>query len=169
MKRKKVILFTLCLLAGVALVVEFLIPKNTPIVAHFLNKNSIDVEVIDDLNKEKIKIELSIWGTNYEDITILEKGSMNSIPKDYGENDWFLSYDRKNHGVFRHFKTNNWHDHHYSFVFYKKNGEVLCDVQIDGPDQMDKRTVRLDKEIKTDVGSESGLRIKRKQTGYNKN
>lgn len=99
-------------------------------------------------------------GTPHENIVILENGSTNSIPKGYGENDWFLLYDQKTYGVFRHFKTNNWHDHHYSFVFYKKNGEILCNVKIDGPDQVDKITIRLDKQIKTDIGSEPRLRIK---------
>lgn len=153
MKRKKILLITLCSFVGIGLVTNLLIPKNTPIIAHFLNKNSIDVEVRDGLSKEKIKIELSILGTDFEDITILENESTNSIPKGYGENDWFFSYDQKKQGVFRHFKTNNWHDHHYYFVFYRKNEEILCDIQIDGPDQREKITIPLDKEIKIDTGS----------------
>ena len=162
MKRKKIILIVLSLILVIGMISGFLIPKNTPIIAHFLNKNSIDIEAQNYLNEENIKIELSIWGTDFEDITIVENKTINPIPKGYGENDWFLSYDEKNYGVFRHFKTNNWHDHHYSFRFYQNKGKVLCEVQIDGPDQMDKRTIKLDKKIKTDVGSESGLRIKRK-------
>ena len=154
MTRKNIILITLCFLLGIGLVSGLLIPKNTPIIAHFLNKNTIEVEVEGDLDKEKIEIRLSIRGTEFDDIKIYNKDSVNTIPKAYGENEWFISYDEKNYGVFRHFKTNNWHDHHYSFVFYKKDEQVFCDVQITGPDQMDKRTIRLDKRMKTDVGSE---------------
>jgi len=139
----------------------YLIPKNTPILAHFINKNAIEIEVDDGLKEGKIRIELSIWGTDYEDVEIFENGSAYSIPKGYGENDWYLSYDEKAFGVFRHFKTNNWHDHDYSFHFYKKNGLIKCDVNIDGPNEAS-HIVELNKEIKTDVGSESGLRIKRK-------
>ncbi|WP_139959503.1 hypothetical protein [Flavicella sediminum] len=148
MKTKKIKLISLSLLLVTGLLSGFLIPKNTPILAHFLNKNSIDIEVENDLNEEMVKIEFSILGTDFEDITIVENESINPIPKGYGENDWFLSYDEKKYGVFRHFKTNNWHDHHYSFSFYKNKGEVLCDVQIDGPDQMNKRTIKLDKKNK---------------------
>jgi hypothetical protein len=160
MNRTRTILIVLSILVITGLISGFLIPKNTPIIAHFLNENSMDIEVEDDLNEQRIKIELSIWGTDFEDVIIVESGSINSIPKGYGENDWFLSYEEKNYGVFRHFKTNNWHDHHYSFRFYKNKGKELCDVQIDGLDHMDKRTIKLDKKVKTDVGSESGLRIK---------
>jgi len=152
-KRKTIIFIALGLLLATGLVTGIFIPKNTPIIAHFLNKNAIDIEVENDLTEERIKIELSIRGTDVEDITIVENESINPIPKGYGENDWLLSYAGKNFGVFRHFKTANWHDHDYSFKFYKNNGEVLCDVRIDGPDPMDTRTIKLDKKIKTDVGS----------------
>jgi len=160
MSRKRIIVIIVSILLFTGLILGFLIPKNTLIIAQFLNKNSIDVE--DLLNDRKVKIELSIWGTDFEDVTIVENRSINSIPKGYGENDWFLSYDDKNYGVFRHFKTNNWHDHHYSFRFYKDGGEVMCDVQIDGPDRIKKTIIKLDKKIKTDVGSDYGLRMKRK-------
>ena len=147
MRSKKIILIILGLLLVTGLVFGILISKNNPITAHFLNKNSIDIEVENDLIKERIKIKLSIRGTDFQDITIVENGSINTIPKGYGENDWFLSYNKKNYGVFRHFKTNDWHDHHYSFRFYSNNGEVLCDIRIDGPDQMSKRTIKLDKKV----------------------
>jgi hypothetical protein len=144
MKRKKVFLIAICFLLGVVMTL-FLIPKNTPLAAFFLNKNSIEVAVENDLDKGKIKIQLFIRGTSFENVTVFENGCKSSIPKGYGENDWFLSYDQKNYGSFRHFKTNNWHDHHYSFVFYKTHGEVFCDIHISGPDEVKKTTIKLDK------------------------
>jgi len=86
-------------------------------------------------------------GTDYKDIIIAENGNINSIPKGYGENDWTLSYG-KNQGDFRHFKTNNWHDHFYSFKFFKRNEKVFCEVEIDGPNKMDGLIIQLDRKTK---------------------
>lgn len=131
----------------------FLLPKNTPVVAHFLNKNTIDWDVAEGLSMEKVKIELTIWGTEYEDVAIVENGSTKVIPKGYGENDWYLAYGDDAHSVFRHFKTNNSHDQHYVFFFHENAGQMYCDIEINGPDHMEKWTIRLDKKAKTNLHS----------------
>ncbi len=146
MKIGHTILLLISLLLTVGVVSVYLIPKNTPL-AHYLNKNTLDLEVAEGLQEEKVKIKLSIWATEFQDSTIVENGSVNSIPKGYGENNWALSYGDNAHGAFRHFKTNNWHDHHYAFYFYQEGEQLLCDVEIFGPDERDKETIILDYEV----------------------
>jgi hypothetical protein len=127
--------------------------------SHFTNQNSLEVTTSTDLNIQDIKIELSIWGSDVVDRVMYENGSIEIIPEEYGENDWYLSYKNK-HTSFRHFKTNNRADHDYDFHFFEENDTVKCKINIDGhnPKSM---IVLLDKSIKTDVGAELGLRIKR--------
>lgn len=123
------------LLIVVGLITGVLIPRNTPILKHYINKNSIEVQVDDGIDLDKIKIELLIKGTDYKNIDIFNNGSTYSIPKEYGENDWNLSYNETSFGALRHFKTNNHHDHNYSFYFYEYEGLLMCYVKIDGPDE----------------------------------
>lgn len=108
-----------------------------PVLAHFINKNSISIEVSDELKKEKLKIKLFIT-VNMEDVDVLKNGLTYSIPKRYGENDWYFSYDESAFGKFRHFKTNSNYDHDYSFSFYKKEGLIFCNIVITGPNNMER-------------------------------
>lgn len=153
MKKTRTLLFSICVLLIFGIVAAALLPKNTPGFAHFFNKNSIELEVQEGLDPNKVKVELTIWGTAYKDVPIIENGSKNLIPKDYGENDWYLSYGEKAFGVFRHFKTNNWHDHHYKLYFYEEEGQISCDVEIQGPDHLKNLTVKLNKKAKTPIHS----------------
>jgi len=136
MRKKKIILFSILFLSLIFIISKYFIPKNIDGIAHFVNQNSIEVSTDEKLNIELIKIELSISGTDYNNVEIFNKASEFKIPKGYGENDWNLSYDGKYFETFRHFKTNNWHDHNYSFHFYQNENEIKCDVKIDGPDEM---------------------------------
>lgn len=127
--------------------------------SHFTNQNSLEITTASDLNIQDVKIELSIGGSEVVDRVIYENKVVTTIPEEYGENDWFLSY-KNNHVTFRHFKTNNRADHDYVYHFYKENDTIKCKIEIEGhnPQSM---IVSLDKPIKTDVGSELGLRINR--------
>lgn len=145
MRKKKIILSYLLFLFLIFIISKFFIPKNIEGIASFLNQNSIEVTTDKKLNIELIKIELSISGTDYKNVEIFNKNSKFKIPKGYGENDWSLSYDGKFFEKFRHFKTNNWHDHNYSFQFYKDENGIKCNVKIDGPDKM-KMSIDLNKE-----------------------
>jgi hypothetical protein len=129
-------------------------------VSHFTNQNSLEITASSDINIQNVKVELSIWGSDVVDKEIFKNNTTSRIPEEYGENDWYLSY-KNNHGAFRHFKTNNRADHDYDFHFYRENDIIKCRIEIDGhnPQSM---IVSLDKPIKTDVGSELGLRINRK-------
>ena len=144
MINKKVLYIALLVLLVIGLGIVVFASKNTPIIAHFLNKNSISIDVDEELQLDKIKLELSIESSSVQDRIIAQNGQTKSIPKGYGENDWRLIYDDKYYASFRHFKTNNWHDHHYSFSFYKAHGNVYCNFQIDGPDEMGKQRILLD-------------------------
>jgi len=136
MRKKKIILISLLFLFLLFIIPKYFIPKNIEGIAHFVNQNSIEVSTDEKLNRELIKIELFISVTDFKNVEIFNKASEYKIPKGYGKNDWNLSYDGKYFGTFRHFKTNNWHDHNYSFHFYQNENEIKCDVQIDGPDKM---------------------------------
>ena len=135
MRKKKIIIFSILFLFLIIIVPKYFIPKNIDGIAHFVNQNSIEVNTDEKLNRELIKIELSISGTDYNKVEIFNENSEYKIPKGYGENDWNLSYDGKYFETFRHFKTNNWHDHNYSFYFYQNEDGIKCDVKIDGPDK----------------------------------
>ena len=120
--------------------------------SHFTNQNSLEVTTSKDLNIKNVKLELSIWGTDVLGRVMYQNGSAQTIPEEYGENDWYLSYKNK-HIAFRHFKTNNRADHDYKFYFYRENDTFKCKVDIEGhnPRSM---ILSLDKPIKTDVESE---------------
>ncbi len=127
--------------------------------SHFTNQNTFKVTASKDINIQDVKIELSIWGTDIVDKVMFENGSSETIPEEYGENDWYLSYKNK-HTAFRHFKTNNRADHNYNFHFYEENDTIKCNVEIEGYNPRS-IIISLDKPIKTDVGAELGLRISR--------
>ncbi len=121
------------------------IPKNVPILAHFLNKNSLELEMHDGLELDKLQLSISITATEYKDEIIFDGKSKHTIPKEYGENDWYISYDNKYSTSFRHFKTNNWHDHNYSFNIRRQGDGIVCNVKIEGPDRMETAILLLPK------------------------
>lgn len=127
--------------------------------SHFINQNSIEVTTSSNLNIRNVNIALSIWGSDVVDRDIFDNNSAITIPEEYGENDWYLSYNN-HHIAFRHFKTNNRSDHDYRFHFFKENDTIKCKILIEGANPV-ARIISLDKPIKTDVGSELGLRFKR--------
>ena len=153
MRKKKIILFSILFLSLLFIISKYFIPKNIDGIAHFVNQNSIEVSTDEKLNIELIKIELSISGTDYNNVEIFNKNTEYKIPKGYGENDWNLSYDGKYFKTFRHFKTNNWHDHNYLFNFYQNENGIKCDVKIDGPDKMT-LSVDLNYKEKAEIGIE---------------
>ncbi len=131
--------------------VKKFIPQNISGVAHVLNLNRISVTTNNDLDSDLIIIDLSIQGTRHINKAIFHGGTKQSIPKGYGENDWYLSYNDSLFTVFRHFKTNNWHDHDYHFHFYKSDDKTLCDVNIAGPDPLN-QTIAIVNSQKEHVG-----------------
>ena len=107
-----------------------------------LNKNflmwwdvtTLNVHTDKKLSSSKVKIELLLLGNR----TVLYDGEVkNSIPQEYGENDFILTYDKKYFLKFRHFKFNRRHQHSYDFYFYKKGEKIFVDVDIEGADDME--------------------------------
>lgn len=143
MRRTKKILLLLLVLVSLCLVSVLFIPKNTPIAVIFLNKNTLNVNVQEGLNEKKVSLALTINGTDNENVIVFNGRKKCKVPKGYGENDWTLSCDNVYVGSFRHFKTNNWHEHDYYFDFYSKHDSIFCDVKILGPDEMKPFTIGL--------------------------
>lgn len=133
MKRLKVLAITALVFVILYPIAKFFIPPNLHGIAHVVNKNSIVVTSSKDIDQEEVIIELSILTSEIDKELIYENNSAHGIPKEYGENDWYVSYKGKQ-TRFRHFKTNNWHDHDYRFHFFKVAGKVKCMVDIQGPD-----------------------------------
>ena len=108
--------------------------------SYFLNFNSIEITSNEGTDLRDIRISLLSYNFDEQDIeTLIFNGeTKKTIPEEYGENDWQVSYQNKVFAEFRHFKTNFWHDHHYKFVFRKSDGYIECWVTIDGPDSMTK-------------------------------
>jgi len=122
--------------------VTLFIPKNHSFFAHFINKNTLELNIQDRVELEQLRLHLSISATDYEDEVIFDGTTKHRIPKGYGENDWTVEYKGKPMGTFRHFKKNNWHDHHYIFNLYEYEGTIKCDIKIKGPDE-DKATLTI--------------------------
>jgi hypothetical protein len=144
MKRKRLLIITLGLLVSIGVFTGYLIPKNTPILAHFLNKNSMKIKVKNGLDMDSLNIQVRVLEERLDTLVVFQNGQEYPIPKSYGKNKWFLSYGKHYVGIFSHFKTNNWHDHHYTFVFYKEDKNIFCDAKISGPDQMETITIELE-------------------------
>lgn len=135
MKRLKAAGIVLLSIVIVSAVVPLFIPKNHPFFAHFLNKNTISITVEEDLDIRLVEIRLNITISPIHDQLIFDGEDNYTIPKEYGENDWILIYNNEFETKFRHFKTNNWHDHHYAFHFYTDNDSIKCAVDIEGPNR----------------------------------
>lgn len=142
MGRKLAITLILSVL-GIILGALHFLPKNDSFFAHFLNKNSLEIVSEDGIELEELRLSLSISATKYKNIIIFDGKSEIRIPKGYGENDWTITYKNRSMGSFRHFKKNNWHDHHYIYSFYRGECSINCDVNILGPDE-DKTTLTLE-------------------------
>jgi hypothetical protein len=143
MGRKLAIISTLSVVLILGAI--FLIPKNHSFFAHFVNKNSIEIISQDGIELEELRLSISISATKFKNVIIFDGTSEYRIPKGYGENDWTIIYDERPMGSFRHFKTNNWHDHHYIFRFYRDEGSINCEVSIEGPDK-DKAILTLEEQ-----------------------
>jgi len=106
-----------------------------------LNKNflmwwdvtTLNVHTDKKLSSSKVKIEFLLGSR-----TVLYDGEeKDSVPQEYGENDFILTYDKKYFLKFRHFKFNRRHQHSYDFYFYKKGEKVFVDVDIEGSHDME--------------------------------
>jgi len=94
---------------------------------------SLNVYTDKQLFASKVKIEF-VSGSK----AILYDGEeKHSVPQEYGENDFILTYDKKYFLKFRHFKFNRKHQHSYDFYFYKKGENIFIDVDIEGANDME--------------------------------
>jgi hypothetical protein len=132
-KRLKFLAIVACVFVILYPIAKFYIPSNLPGIAHIVNKNSIVVTSSEDIDHDEVKIELTIAVAEIDHELIYANSAAHGIPKEYGEHAWRISYKGKQF-EFRHFKTNNWHDHDYRFHFFKASGEIKCKVDIQGPD-----------------------------------
>jgi hypothetical protein len=98
------------------------------------NRNVISVSMSDDLSPDKVTIR---WHGYASDALLVSGGSpREELPAEYGENDFSIEYAGKVVGRFRQFKRNDWHSHRYHFSFRPTAEGVVCDVKIDGPDNL---------------------------------
>jgi hypothetical protein len=97
----------------------------------FWNINKVEVNTIAPLSADKVKIR---WQNGNQDITVFDGKPTNSIPNEYGENDFGLSYDNSHELQFRQFKFNRHHQHSYSFMFFKKGDSIMVYTEIVGQD-----------------------------------
>ncbi|MES2765245.1 MAG: hypothetical protein V4642_05220 [Bacteroidota bacterium] len=107
-----------------------------------------------NIDAKFLKIEMSIWGTDYIDQTIFDDFKIYKIPEGYGENDWYLSYKDSLWASFRHFKTKNWRDELYQFHFFKTDKDsISCKVTITGSNYTESRVLILNQSRKPYIGS----------------
>ncbi|MFK7748322.1 MAG: hypothetical protein AB8B65_08030 [Kordia sp.] len=110
------------------------------------NLNSITIQTETPLQKEKVTVEYRMNFGFYEDgsknskkineLLIFDGTTTKTIPNNYGENDFVISYGNEYYVRFSHFKTNWRHQHDYIFYLYKKEDELYVKVTIEGVDDM---------------------------------
>lgn len=130
--------------------------SHVEIIGHVLEFSKIEITTSDELSNDKILVELSNSKTDYSEMVIFENDSYQTIPESYGENDWYVRYDSL-WTTFRHYKTNDWHDHLYKFHFEKVDSLVVLHVNIIGPNPSSFKTVIKDAEKRI---SENKLQLK---------
>jgi hypothetical protein len=102
------------------------------------------------LQKEKVSVEYTTAIASYRNdinfskkinhILILDGTTRGTIPNNYGENDFIVSYVGQYYASFRHFKTNRRHQHDYTFYLYKKEDALYMRVTVEGVDDMNFET-----------------------------
>lgn len=94
----------------------------------YQNKINID---FGDLNPKDFNIKVTI-PPNILKQPIYSDGVYHSIPNEYGENDWTITYRDSLSCKFRHFKTNRRNKHKYRFRLYEKKHDLFCEIDIKG-------------------------------------
>ncbi len=115
----------------------------------YLNQNSIEINVSNELKIEKVDI---IWtGEFRRPEKIVSKGKETGIIyKEYGKNTFVIIYDKDTVGAFRYFKGNNWYGHEHVIQLTKNNKNIQCNIDIFGPNAKTKTNIleRLRKHTK---------------------
>lgn len=111
------------------------------------NANRLQLHLDAPLDPDKLKIEYGAGCFSYmapsefdlgpreTHCTIFEDGQMiNSIPNEYGENDFLITYDDQYVVLFRHFKPNARHQHNYQIKLRRSGEDIIAQVNIEGRD-----------------------------------
>jgi len=112
------------------------------------SKNEIIVTVDNNLDIDKVKIELGFYSANSgNDFNLTKNGLMEVVYEKTSrpfeticaENDFYLTYDNKYYTIFRHFIPNDFRDgipkpHKYCFDLKKENENIFVKLKIIGQD-----------------------------------
>lgn len=101
-------------------------------------KNLLELNFSESLNKRDFKIEMFALGSNTPKTLIFDGKNQNTIPSEYGENDWCFSYKDSLYAYFRHLKTNRKDVHSYNYNFIKNNDKIQVEIRIDGISKLNK-------------------------------
>lgn len=102
--------------------------------------NELKLTFSEQIEKYDVKIELEVKHTIPKTI-IYALGHQKSVPNEYGENDWTITYKDSLAGHFRHIKTNRNDTHKYSFKIYQRDTSVLVDISIKGISELNKTII----------------------------
>lgn len=114
------------------------------------NTNTVAIQVEAPLQKNKVRVEYAMSTRFYKDeinfskntdyVLVFDGMDTKSIPNNYGENDFVITYKNQYYTPIRHFKTNWRHQHDYIFYLYKKEGTLYIRITIEGVDDMNFET-----------------------------
>ncbi len=101
----------------------------------FNNVDSSDIEIY---------LSAGLPFSTFEKATCIYKnGTINTIPNEYGENDWIIVYKNAKICKFRHFKTNRNDKHSYFLTLHSDSSNIFCDVCIRGKNDMEQTNLQL--------------------------
>ncbi len=100
----------------------------------------------ENLDPSDIEIYLSAgypFSSLEESTCIYKDSTFNTIPNEYGENDWIIIYKNQKICKFRHFKTNRNDKHLYIFTLRADSTNIFCDISISGKNNMKLTNIRF--------------------------
>ena len=104
-----------------------------------LNKNSVEIQVSDQLEKNKVDV---LWMDEFKNFKKIVRNGKETgvIYKEYGRNKFAVTYEQDTAGIFEYFKLNNWHGHKHIIRLIKNDSseKIECNVEIFGPDAKNK-------------------------------
>lgn len=113
------------------------------------NSNKVQINVENELSKNKVKIEhgisvntinrandLDLFKDREKYTVVFDGKQRRKIENEYGENDFLITYNDEFYLSFRQFKFNRRHQHNYKFKFKKSKNFPIVEVDIKGKDGM---------------------------------
>lgn len=134
-RKRRVSIALFAALSLILIMVMYTLPTNE-ILHRLLASNEIQVSVSPRINASDIAV--SWWNEARSDtVVVYHSGSEQaSIPYEYGMNYFSVKHRDSIVAVFKHFKTNNWHAHTYSFEVLETDGQTSVNLAVNGPDHL---------------------------------